>query len=126
MSDSEESSGNEGCSSPEVEQQTPSSFVCSSTNRRRLFSTEDGTSSAGGEENQQLQILQEIKASISSLSNRMNTIDTRLKSVEQHQKEALSSSCSSSVESAKKRVPAKVRVSSNETVWVLFILLCIV
>lgn len=109
-------SSNEGYS-PEIERQTPSSFICSSSGRRRLFDTDDR------EANQQLQILQEIKASIGSLSNRMDTIDKRLKSVEQNQKEVLSPSCSSSVESLKKKIPAKVRVSPVWSVRMLIMYL---
>ena len=101
-------SGTDECSSPEVGMQTPNSFICSSSNRRRLFDTETERGA-----NQQLELLQEIKASIDNLSNRMDDIDHRLKSVEQQQKEVLSPSCSSSVEVTKRKVPAKVRVSSK-------------
>ena len=100
------SSAEEECLSPEVQSQTPPSFnACSSNGRRQLFSDK---------RNPQLLILEELKKTnecIGGLSNRMDAIENRLKSVEQHQKEAVTPSSSSSVESKKRKVPAKIRVS---------------
>lgn len=92
------------CSSPEIPDQTPNGGLsCGYHSRRQLFSSDGGA-------NSQLQILQEIRTSIGNLSNQMDAIEDKLTSVEQQQKEALSTTTSSP---STRKVSARIRVSWN-------------
>ncbi len=60
-------------------------------------------------------ILQEVKktnSSLSEFSSRLDAVESRLKNVEEQQLASLSSDADTSVEKVKRKVPARVRVSS--------------
>lgn len=112
MASEEDSLFDEDNGSVSGDDQTPISNG-TSYNRRQLFS---GTSSHLVDKTNRSEmqlILKELRrtnSSIDNLSDRMDSIDNRLKSVEDKQTEALTPSSSSSVEKIKRKVPSRVRV----------------
>ena len=98
-----EESDREGYESDVIADQTPNTHSISmGTNRRQLFTNSES------ENDPQLLILRELQktnASINNLSNRMDSIENRLISVE---KEALTPDSSSSVERNKRKVPTRI------------------